>query len=308
MPRFALILIVLLFPHLSAAANLTLAWDAPGEGVTRGYLIFYGTAPRSYTQQVDVGDTTSYTLNGLSGGTTYYFVVRAYNLAGLISDASNEVSATVAPSVSPVVTALALTSDVPTPQAVGTTVTWVATATGGVTPYQYQWSLYSAGKWTVWGWTNASTWKWTPSTHGNDYQVRVGVRSMGSTSTLGEMVQSVPFTVTAPVGSVTLQPNVIAPQVVGNTILWSAAVSGGGAVYQYRWFLFNGSAWSATTGWTTSSTWSWVPLVPNSSYIIGVWVRTAGNVIDAPEASASVPFPIKLASATPGGCAGVTCK
>ena len=40
----------------------------------------------------------------------------------------------------------------PSPQIVGTIVTWVAAATGGVTPYQFQWALYQAGSWTVGAW------------------------------------------------------------------------------------------------------------------------------------------------------------
>ena len=146
---------------------------------------------------------------------------------------------------------------------------------------------------TVGPWTDASTWTWTPSTPGSDY-VGVAVRSSGSGSTVGEMVQWVPFTVTAPqVASVTLQAMVAPPQTVGNLIYWSAAASGGAAGYEYRWFVFNGSAWTDVTGWTTRSTWYWVPTMANDGYIVRVWVRAAGNSTDAPEASASVPFPIK---------------
>ena len=41
--------------------------------------------------------------------------------------------------------------------------TWSATATGGVAPYQFQWSVYHADQWTVGPWTSASTWAWTPT-------------------------------------------------------------------------------------------------------------------------------------------------
>jgi hypothetical protein len=306
MPRFAQIITIVLCatccPRFSDAADLTLAWDAPSDGFATGYIIFYGTASHSYSRQVDVGNTTSYTLNGLWSGTTYYFAVHAYDATGVASEASNEISATIAPSVPPVITALALTANVPPPQVAGTSVTWLSTARGGVAPYQFQWAEYGAGKWTVYPWTNASTWTWRPSTAG-DYQVRVAVRSSGSSSTVGEMVQSVPFKVTAPrVASVTPQPSVAAPQKVGTQIRWSAAASGGapGYQYQYRWWVFNGSVWSATTGWTTSSTWSWMPVVANDGYIVRVGVRRAGITTDAPEASASVPFPIKSAPIAPG--------
>lgn len=292
MPRLAKIILMFALicsPRLSHAANLTLAWDPPSEGVVAGYIISYGTVSRAYSLQANVGNTTSYTLNGLSVGTTYYFVVSAYDATGRTSAPSAEISVRIAP---PVVTALSLTASVPPPQVAGTSVTWRAVASGGVAPYQFQWSLYTDGKWTVNPWTTASAWTWKPSAPGA-YQVRVAVRSSGSSSTAGEMVQSVPFTVTAPPIAVTLLPSVAAPQKVSTTIRWSAAATGSATGYQYRWFLFNGIAWSPTTAWTTSSTWSWVPSLANDAYIVAVWVRKGGNSIDAPEAGASAPFSIK---------------
>ena len=302
----AAVLLAICCPRLSHAAGLTIEWDPPGDGTTTGFILMYGEAPGSYSQQVDVGNTTSYTLNSLSDGTTYYFAVRAYDATGATSDPSAEVSATTLPSVLPAVTGLALTADVPSPEGVGTTVTWLSTASGGVAPYEFKWALYGAGQWTVWPWTIASIWTWTPSTPGDDYQVRVDVRSSGSSSTGGEMSQSVPFTVTAPpVASVTLQANVASPQIAGSTILWSAGALGGVAPYQYRWWVFDGSVWSAATAWRSSSTWSLTPTVANNDYIVRVWVRGAGNSTDAAEASASVPFPIKSASKK---CHGRRCR
>ena len=54
--------------------SLALSWDAV-DGAT-GYRIYYGTSsPPSTT--VDVGDTTTYTLSGLTNGQTYYVAVSA---------------------------------------------------------------------------------------------------------------------------------------------------------------------------------------------------------------------------------------
>jgi hypothetical protein len=295
--RFAKVIAIVVsavcWPLSSSAAELTLAWDPPSDGITTGYIVLYGTAPHSYSQQVDVGYTTSYTVKNLLDGTTYYFAVRAYDATGVMSDPSAEVSGTTPPAVAPVVTALSLTANVPSPQVIGTTVTWLATATSGVAPYQFQWSLYRAGEWTVSSWLPNSTWTWTPTTPGDDYQIRVAVRSSGSSSAVGEMVQSVPFTLVARVASVTLQADVAPPQTAGSTIRWSAAALGGAAPYQYRWWVFSGGVWSEASGWTTSSTYSWTPTVASDSYKVGVEVRSAGNSAGEGEASASVPFPIR---------------
>jgi hypothetical protein len=146
---------------------------------------------------VDVGSTASYAVKTCYA--PYYFAVSAYDATGVISDPSRGIrDGASGPASPPMVTALAVTANVPSPQAIGTTVTWLATAMGGVAPYEFQWTLYGAGQWTVLPWTAASTWTWTPSTPGDDYQVTVAVRSSGRPGTDGEMQQSVPFTVIAP--------------------------------------------------------------------------------------------------------------
>jgi hypothetical protein len=313
--RFTMVIALGLFiscPRLLQAADVTLAWDPPTDGVTTGYVLYYGTASHSYSQQIDVGYTTSQSFTNLSDGTTYYFAVRAYDAVRVMSDLSQEITASTTSSVPPPVTSLSLNSSLPSPQLRGTTINWLSTATGGVAPYQFQWSLYSAGSWTSSPWTTASSWSWTPSSAGSDYQVRVAVRSAGSTSATGEITQTVPFTVSGPVATnVSLKSNLSAPRATGTTILWSASPVGGIAPYQYKWWVYDGSVWTAVTTWTTNSSWSWSPTLANSAYVVGVWVRSAGNAADAAETSTSTPFAITTATSSPNGkgnCQGRKCR
>jgi hypothetical protein len=79
------------------AQDLTLAWDANPESDIAGYRLHYGTTPGNYTQVKDVGNTTTASVGDLVAGTTYYFVVSAYNTADLEGPASEEVSTTYRP-------------------------------------------------------------------------------------------------------------------------------------------------------------------------------------------------------------------
>jgi Fibronectin type III domain len=91
-----IILLVLCFflsPTNSFAGQATLAWDPPDISTdVTGYMINYGTASGTYSQVIDVGNTTSYTVSNLIDGQTYYFAVTSYDALGNQSVCSNEVS------------------------------------------------------------------------------------------------------------------------------------------------------------------------------------------------------------------------
>jgi hypothetical protein len=87
-----------MYPFLSVAhaAETTLAWDPNIEQDVAGYKIYYGTSSKNYTHNIDVGNTTEYTVSNLQEGTTYYFVVTAYNYSSNESSYSAEVAYTLA--------------------------------------------------------------------------------------------------------------------------------------------------------------------------------------------------------------------
>ncbi len=79
------------------AGTATLLWVAPttntdgSPATVTGYRVYYGTASGTYTNKIDAGTTTTYTVTNLSPG-TYYFAVTAYDSSGNESAFSDEVS------------------------------------------------------------------------------------------------------------------------------------------------------------------------------------------------------------------------
>ena len=79
-------------PAGSQLRSVHLAWDANPEPDIKGYRLHWGTETGAYPITVDVGNTTTGTLEVPATAGLYYAVVTAYNTAGLESLPSNEVS------------------------------------------------------------------------------------------------------------------------------------------------------------------------------------------------------------------------
>jgi Fibronectin type III domain len=85
-------------PTPTPTSSVSLAWSAvaatsnPNTNAV-GYRLKVGSSSGNYTQTVDVGNSTSGAV-ALKSGSKYFFVVTAYNQAGIEGGGSNEVSAT----------------------------------------------------------------------------------------------------------------------------------------------------------------------------------------------------------------------
>ena len=77
------------------AAQVTLVWIPP-DAEFGGFILAYGTNSEDYSELLDIGNQTTYTLTGLDTGQTYFFAVKAYDLAHEEESVySNEVTTTI---------------------------------------------------------------------------------------------------------------------------------------------------------------------------------------------------------------------
>ena len=79
-----------------AQSSIVLSWDAVSGSSIAGYRVYKGTASRSYSEVLAVGNVTQAAITGLTSGTTYFFSVTCNNNLGVESEFSSEVSFTTA--------------------------------------------------------------------------------------------------------------------------------------------------------------------------------------------------------------------
>lgn len=78
-------------PAVARSAVITLSWDNATDEEVLGYHLYYGFQHGTYTDYIDTGSSTRYTMEGLEPGETWYFAVTAYT-ADTESTYSSEVS------------------------------------------------------------------------------------------------------------------------------------------------------------------------------------------------------------------------
>jgi hypothetical protein len=88
--NFAIVLGLAFCPMSRAEQSVTLAWNPSTAGGVAGYMIHYGSDGTNYSNALDVGANTIWTVTGLQEGETIYFMVTAYNASHVESAPSNE--------------------------------------------------------------------------------------------------------------------------------------------------------------------------------------------------------------------------
>ncbi len=307
---YAWFLVCVLCAGAAEATPFTLSWNPNAESDLAGYILSYGIVSGQYSSTVDVGNTTSYIFSPPDPTRVYFLAVQAYSTASLISGYSNEVSTTPVP---PPLTLTSISSNLTSPQPLGTTMTLSATATGGVTPYQFKWwvdngAVSSVGQ----DWSTSSSFAWTPTVASSNYSITAWARNAGSTADAPDSPAaslSAPFSITAiapqpppPLTLTSISSSLTSPQLLGTTITLSVTATGGVTPYQFKWWVADGGVSSVGQNWSTSNSFAWTPTVASSNYSITAWARNAGSTADAPDSAAatlSAPFSITAPAPPP---------
>jgi hypothetical protein len=196
-----------------------------------------------------------------------------------------------------------LTSNVASPQNLGTSVTFTAAATGGTAPYQFKWWVSDGSSWRVaQDWGSSATFNWVPTVSG-DYLVAVWGRSNGVRANSSEALAQVAYTIsstapTTPLSVTSLTSNLASPQVAGTTVTFTAAATGGTAPYQFKWWVYDGSSWKVAQNWSSSATLNWRPTAAGD-YMVAVWARNNGVTLEASQAMGQVFYTITNAPTVP---------
>ena len=80
------------FNNVQGAQNVRLAWNPSKSLGAAGYFLYYGPGTGTYTNKIDMGNSTTASVSGLKEGQTYHFAVSAYNSSGVESSLSSDVS------------------------------------------------------------------------------------------------------------------------------------------------------------------------------------------------------------------------
>lgn len=191
---------------------------------------------------------------------------------------------------------VSLTADLPSPQVVGTQVTFRADATGGNGNYEYEFLRNAGGIWsTMQAYSATHSWTWdTSQAAAGVYTVQVRVRTAG-TAVPYNVLKSISYTVKLPpVVTATLMSNVSSPQNKGNVVTFTAEASGGTESYEFQFRRYFGGTWTVVQEYSSLDRWVWD--TGNSGvgvYTIQVRVRNAGSS-KAYEIQQSMMYTIKL--------------
>jgi hypothetical protein len=195
----------------TTAPSLAITSHTTGQTVNTSSIVLAGTASDNGRGNSGI---TSVTVNGsaATGGTATGSGTANWNRSVALSTGANTLTVvatdgagnqrTSSISVTyavPSMTGASLSQSLASPQTVGTAITFTASGSGGVGPYEYQWYAQRDGGSTsmLRSWNSSTTYAWTPTQAGN-YLISIWARSAGVTANAAQATAQRTFVITAP--------------------------------------------------------------------------------------------------------------
>jgi cell wall-associated protease len=253
-------------PSLAAPqpAGTPITFTATATGGTTPYEFKWWTYDgATWTPITGWSTSNTYTLTPMAANANYRVGVWIRNAGSTadIYDNANSNGSIAYPIDTPVqLTLTAITPSVAAPQPVNTSITFTASASGGLQPRQFKWWVLINNVWTVVrDWSTDATYTWTPTAVSPDYRVAVWIRNAGSTADIYDNANSngsiaYPITATAAPSLSSLSPT---SGPVGTSV--TIAGSNFGATQDASTVTFNGTTAANVTNWTTSAVTATVP-------------------------------------------------
>jgi hypothetical protein len=284
-------------------SSFTASWSAVS-GATTGYRLDVATdsgftAIVSGFNNLDVGNVTSYSVTGLTSGTTYYYRVRAYDAAG---QGANSSTITVATSICPPPTVGTPTASPGLSVCANTTITLATNSiSGGVAPFTYQWYKNSTAI------TGSNSYNLTISSPVNgDQYFYTTTSSCGGTATTSSAVTLAVTANVTPTVSVSANPGFTTCS--ANQVVFTATPVNGGTP-TYQWYLnnspvgFNSASYTNGSGGLANSDQIYVKMTSSLACVTASIAYSPTNTMTI-SGSTTPTVGISLNTGTPTNCPG----
>ena len=174
-------------------------------------------------------------------------------------------------------------ASIPSPQIVGSAITYTALPKGGTGANEYrfyEYSPYTNNQWVmIRDYSTNPSFTWDSSGKVGTTRIGVWARTIGSQQpvygSIAYSIQDIPKPT-----SVAISPNLSSPRNEGTYVTFTASAQGGTGSYEYRFYEYNattGNQWQMVRDFTSNPSYTWNSAGKIGRTYIGVWARSSGG-------------------------------